>query len=86
MYRIYDKDQQQWRNDMIVMPDGALAVLEKKTFNRYKVKVMWDEAPYVVHSETGVDDKNGTTTMYIISSLMSMVRMLRLSATCLMEL
>ena len=60
MYRIYDKDQQQWRNDMIVMPDGALAVLEKKAFNRYKVKTIWDEAPYVVHSETGVDDKNGT--------------------------
>jgi hypothetical protein len=42
------------------MPDGALAVLEKKAFNRYKVKTIWDEAPYVVHSETGVDDKNGT--------------------------
>lgn len=60
MYRIYDKDQRRWRNDMIVMPDGALAVLEKKAFNKYKIKVMWDEAPYVVHSETGVDDKNGT--------------------------
>lgn len=60
MYRIYDKDQQRWRNDMIVLPDGAVASLQKAWFNRYKMRVMWDETTYVVHSETGVDDKNGT--------------------------
>lgn len=59
VYRIFNKDYNKWCNDVIVLPDGALAKLERRLFNRYKMRVLWDETPYVVHNETGVDDKHG---------------------------
>ena len=59
MYRIYDKEHKRWRDDMIMLPNGALAIVTKNMFGKYKMKVIWDEESYVVHNETGIDDKNG---------------------------
>ncbi len=59
MYRIYDKDQQRWRKDITILQDGALAVITKGMFNKYRIRVLWDEEPYVIHNETGFYDKHG---------------------------
>lgn len=58
MYRIYDRNEHRWRDDMILVPDGAFAICKKTLFGNYKIDVLWDEEPYVLHFDTGVYDKN----------------------------
>lgn len=59
MYRIYDHYKQRWRDDMIILPDGAFAICVKKLFGRYKLNVIWNEEQYTLHFDTGIYDKNG---------------------------
>lgn len=56
MYRIYDKNKGKWRSDMIILQDGAFCSLKKTAFGHYKMNVMWDEEPYVLHLDTGMFD------------------------------
>lgn len=58
MYRIYDHSRHCFRDDMLILPDGALAICEKKMFGRYRLNIIWDEVSYTLHFDTGIYDKN----------------------------
>lgn len=59
MYRVYDTDSKRWRDDIIVFNDNTLGVVKDSFFHDYKVDIIYDESPYIVHIDTGVTDKNG---------------------------
>lgn len=58
MYRIYDNVNECWRDDMVILPDGAFAEYKNTVFGNYKMKVLYNEEPYVLHYDVGFYDKN----------------------------
>ena len=58
MYRIYDNNTGQWRDDIIVLPDGAFAICKKTLFGNYKMNVLWNDEQFILHFDTGIYDKN----------------------------
>lgn len=58
MYRIYDNVNECWRDDMVILPDGAFAEYKNTVFGNYKMKVLYNEEPYVLHYDVGFYDNN----------------------------
>ena len=58
MYRIYDDKRECWRDDMLIMPDGAFAEYRKTMFGNYKMIPKFDESHYILHYDIGIYDKN----------------------------
>lgn len=58
MYRVYDKELEEWRDDIVVFNDGALGVYTFHKLLPNTVSILFNEEPYVIHFDTGTYDKN----------------------------
>lgn len=59
MYRVYDRNIEEWRYDIVALQDGSLGVYKPHKFFSDKIKIIFNEEPYVIHYDTGIKDKTG---------------------------
>lgn len=61
-YRVYDKKEKRWINEVFMFPNGSLFILKKKLFGHDKI-TMLKGSRYVIHRNTLLVDK-GCNVIY----------------------